>query len=192
MIPSRRVFDEFAVDYDRWFDEHATVYETQLRMIRNAVPRAGRCLEVGIGSGRFAAPLGIGYGIDPSRELLKMAKSRGIDVVSGEGEYLPYRADSFGYVLMMTVICFAGDVGALFREAGRVILSGGVLVVGFIERGGEIEELDRSEKTKGRFLQYARYWSEDEVIRLLKDAGFAEVTVSRRSRGFCVMNGRKP
>jgi SAM-dependent methyltransferase len=192
MIPSRRVFDKFADDYDRWFDEHPTVYEAQLRILRDTVPRAGRCLEVGIGSGRFAARLGIGYGIDPSRELLKMAKSRGIDVISGEGEHLPYRADSFGSVLMMTVICFAGDVGALFREAGRVILPGGVLVVGFIERGGEIEDHYRNEKTKGRFLRYARYWSADEVIRLLEDAGFADVTVNRRSRGFCVMNGRKP
>jgi hypothetical protein len=83
-------------------------------------------------------------------------------------------------------------VGALFREAGRVILPGGVLVVGFIERGGEIEDHYRNEKTKGRFLRYARYWSADEVIRLLEDAGFADVTVNHRSRGFCVMNGRKP
>ncbi len=189
MIPSRRIFENRAGDYDRWFDEHGAVYEAQVRMLRDAVPRTGRGLEVGVGSGRFAVPLGIGYGIDPSRELLKMAKSRGIEVVLGEGEHLPCRTGSMDHVLMMTVICFVDDAGALFREAGRVLVPGGTLVVGFIERGGEIEKMYRNEKTKGRFLRYARFWTADEVTRLLEDAGFTRVEVTQRSRGFCVIKG---
>jgi len=192
MIPSRRVFENHAGDYDRWFDEHGAVYEAQVRMLQDAVPRTGRGLEVGVGSGRFAVPLGIRYGIDPSRELLKMAKSRGIEVMVGEGEHLPYRADSFDYVLMMTVICFVDDMGALFHEAGRVLVPGGILITGFIERGGEIEKMYRNERTKGRFLRYARFWTENEVTRLLEDAGFTSITVHQRSRGFCVMNGQNP
>ena len=39
MIPSRRVFDEFAADYDRWFDEHGSVYEAEVRMLGEAVTR---------------------------------------------------------------------------------------------------------------------------------------------------------
>ncbi len=191
MNPSRRVFEDLAGDYDRWFDENAAVYKAQVRLLRGAVPHSGFGLEVGVGSGRFAVPLGIRHGIDPSRTLLKIAKSRGTEVVLGEGEHLPYRAGSVNYVLMMTVICFAGDVGALFREAARVLVPDGVLAVGFIERGGEIEKHYRNEKTKGRFLRYARYWSADEIARLLEDAGFAAVTVSRRSKGFCVMTGTK-
>jgi SAM-dependent methyltransferase len=192
MIPSRRVFEDLAGEYDQWFEENRAVYETQVRMLLGAVPPVGRGLEVGVGSGRFAEPLGIRYGIDPSRNLLELAKSRGIGVVQGEGEHLPFRAGSFEYVLMMTVICFAGDAGALFREAGRVLGPGGALVIGFIERGGEGGTHYRNEKTKGRFLRYARYWAPDEVIRLLEDAGFTHSTVCRRSQGFCVMDGRKP
>jgi len=188
---SQDVFEEYAEDYDRWFDEHATVYEAQLRMLRDAVPHSGRGLEVGVGSGRFAAPLGIGYGIDPSRELMKMAKYRGIDVMIGGGEHLPYRAGSFDYMLMMTVICFVDDVGALFREAGRVLEPCGTLIIGFIERGGEIEEKYHNEKTKGRFLRYARFLTVTEVTHLLEDAGFTDITVNRRFRGFCVMKGQK-
>lgn len=191
MIPSRRVFEDLAGDYDRWFDENAAVYDAQVRMLRSAVPLFGCGLEVGVGSGRFAVPLGIRHGIDPSRNLLEIARSRGTEVVLGEGEHLPYRAGSVNYVLMMTVICFAGDAGALFHEAGRVLVPGGVLVVGFIERGGRIEKHYRNEKTKGRFLRYARYWSADEITRLLEDAGFAAVGVSRKSFGFCVMTGTK-
>jgi SAM-dependent methyltransferase len=189
MIPSRRVFEDYAGDYDRWFDEHNDTYQAQLRMLRKALPDHGRGLEVGVGSGRFAIPLGIGYGIDPSRELLKIAKSRGIEVVLGEGEHMSYRTGSIGYVLMMTVICFVDDVGALFREAGRVLVPGGILITGFIERGGEIEKMYRNEKTKGRFLRHARFRTAAGVTRLLEDAGFTSVTVAQRSRGFCVMTG---
>jgi SAM-dependent methyltransferase len=189
MIPSRHVFDEYADDYDHWFDEHDDVYQAQLRMLRKALPDHGCGLEVGVGSGRFAVPLGIGYGIDPSRELLKMAKSRGIEVMLGEGEHLPCRTGSMDHVLMMTVICFVDDTGALFREAGRVLVPGGILIIGFIERGGEIEMMYRNEKTKGRFLRYARIWTADEVNRLLEDAEFTSVEVAQRSRGFCVIKG---
>jgi hypothetical protein len=78
MIPSRCVFDEYAGDYDRWFDEQSSVYQAQLRLLRTAVPAHGRGLEVGVGSGRFAVPLGIHCGIDPSRGLASMAQRRGV------------------------------------------------------------------------------------------------------------------
>ncbi len=138
-------------------------------MLRNAVLRTGQGLEAGIGSGRFAVPPGIRYGIDPSRNLLQIAKSRGIGVMRGEGEHLPCHSGTFDYLLRMTVICFPDDVAAVFPEAGRVLVPGGVLVIGFIERGGGTGEHERNEMTKGRFLQYARFWSGGEVSRLLED-----------------------
>jgi SAM-dependent methyltransferase len=146
---------------------------------------------VGVGSGRFAAPLGIRYSIDPSRELVRVAKRRGVEVVIGEGENLPYRAGSFDRVLMMTVICFLDDIVAAFREAFRVLKPEGILVVGFIERDGEIHRVYQHESTKGRFLRFAKFRTFDEVIHFFKDAGFFKVSVTRRARGFCVMSGEK-
>ncbi len=190
MIPSRRVFNEYAGDYDRWFDEHAGVYRAQLRLLRTAVPDHGQGLEVGVGSGRFAVPLGIHCGIDPSFGLASIAHQRGIDVVLGEGEHLPYCAGAFDYVLMMTVICFIDDVVTVFWEACRVLKPGGILVVGFIEAGGEVAGKYRNEKTKARFLRFARFRSPDEVTGFFEDTGFTGISVIRRSRGFCVMSGR--
>ena len=191
MIPSRRVFDELAGDYDRWFDEHGTVYAAQLRMIRSAVPRSGRGLEVGVGSGRFAGPLGIRFGIDPSRELIRMAKRRGIEGILGEGEHLPYRTGSYDYVLMMTVICFVEDPLSLFREAFRTLALKGELVAGFIERDGEIALQYRHDETKGRFLRFARFPSIEEVTGFFGCAGFSSITIVQRTRGFCVMRAKK-
>ncbi len=132
------VFENHAGDYDRWFDDHADVYHSQLSMIRAAVPDHGLMLEIGVGSGRFASPIGIQCGIDPSHALSAMAKSRGIEAVMGVGEHLPFHANSFDTILMMTVICFLDDPLPVFKEAYRLQKPAGTLVVGFIEREGRI------------------------------------------------------
>jgi ubiquinone/menaquinone biosynthesis C-methylase UbiE len=191
MSSSCWVFDESAVDYDRWFDDHGEVYAEQVRVLQDAVPQIGCGLELGVGSGRFAVPLGIRYGIDPSLKLIEIAKTRGIEIVQGEGEYLPYRAETFDYVLMMTVICFLENPPGVMQETFRVLLKGGYLILGFIEKNGEIAMQYRQEKTKGRFFHFARFLAVDEVARLAEDAGFSKVSVIRMSRGFCVMKGRK-
>ncbi|OPY32745.1 MAG: hypothetical protein A4E34_02122 [Methanoregula sp. PtaU1.Bin006] len=192
MIPSRQIFDECAADYDRWYDEYGRVYETQLRLLKEVMPEFGRGLEVGIGSGRFAAPLGIGHGIDPSRPLIAMAKDRGVEVIQGAGEHLPYRSGSFDLVLMMTVICFLENPAAVLREMFRVLAPGGTLIVGFIEKDGEIERQYLLEKIKGRFLRFAQFRMTGEVADFLKEAGFISVTEKTRTRGFCIMAGSRP
>jgi SAM-dependent methyltransferase len=81
-------------------------------------------LEVGVGSGRFASSLGIRYGLDPLPAILTLARTRGVENVQGVGEFLPYRADTFDSILMMTVICFMDDPARSFREAFHVIRPG--------------------------------------------------------------------
>ncbi|WP_321505055.1 class I SAM-dependent methyltransferase [uncultured Methanoregula sp.] len=190
MIPSRRVFAEYTDDYDRWFDEHGDVYRAQVHMLRNAIPNHGLGLEVGVGSGRFAKPLNIRCGIDPSRELIRIARQRGIEAVIGEGEHLPYRAGTFDYVLMMTVICFLDDAVAVFHEVSRVLRPGGMLVVAFIESGGELTLQYLSEPTKGRFLRYAKFRTVEEAVGFFSDTGFTKVSVVKRTRGFCIIKGQ--
>jgi ubiquinone/menaquinone biosynthesis C-methylase UbiE len=191
MIPSRIVFNEHAGDYDAWFDEHNSVYQAQLRILRGAVSDSQRGLEVGVGSGRFAVPLGIKCGIDPSQNLARMAKRRGVEITLGEAEHLPYRTDSFDFVLMMTVICFLDDIERAFHEVHRVLDHGGILVTGFIEADGEIFQKYQHEPIKGRFLRFATFRTCDEVFGFFKDAGFEDISILQRVRGFCVMSGRK-
>jgi ubiquinone/menaquinone biosynthesis C-methylase UbiE len=137
MIPSRRVFEDYAGDYDRWFEEHQDTWQAQQRTLRKALPDRGQGLEIGVGSGRFAVPFGIRCGIDPTRKLAKMAMHRGIEVVRGEGEHLPYRSGTFDYVLMMTVICFLEDVPAVFHEVYRVLKDGGHSLPGSSSEAGK-------------------------------------------------------
>jgi ubiquinone/menaquinone biosynthesis C-methylase UbiE len=191
MIPSRIVFDELAGDYDTWFDDHNNVYQAQMRILRGAVPDFRRGLEVGVGSGRFAVTLGVKCGIDPSQNLVRMAKRRGVEVARGEAEHLPYRAGSFDFVLMMTVICFLDDIPQAFQETHRVLGPGGTLVAGFIEAGGEIFQKYRHQPIKGQLLQFATFRTIDEVYGFFKEAGFTDVSVLQKVHGFCAMSGRK-
>ena len=145
---------------------------------------------MGVGSGRFAAPLGIPIGIEPSRALARMARRRGVDVVRGRAEALPLRSGSCSSALLVTVICFLEDPAAALRELHRVLVPRGTLVIAFIEREGPIARKYLREGGKRRFLSHARFYSGGEVAALLAGAGFRADSVDSRA-GFCVIAARK-
>jgi len=185
------VFDRFASDYDRWFDTHKAIYEGQLAAIRPHTTLHGRALEVGVGSGRFAVPLGIRYGLDPSRQLLAMARQREIEAIQGTGESLPYRSCTFDFVLMMTVICFMDTIDQPFQEACRVLHPGGTLVIGFIEMDGEIARQERERTSPGRFLRFAKFRSAEEVRDSLIRAGFTGCNMRDNLHGLTLITSQK-
>jgi len=80
-----------------------------------------------------------------------MAKSRGVEVAIGIGEHLPYRSGSCDHAVMMTVTCFLDDIAGVLREVFRVIVPSGSIVLGFIERDGEIFRRYCAEPERGRF-----------------------------------------
>jgi ubiquinone/menaquinone biosynthesis C-methylase UbiE len=185
------VFDRYAPEYDAWFDTHKATYAAQLALLRRAIPTGGRALEVGVGSGRFAGPLGIPHGLDPSPALLAMARQRGVETVQGLGECLPYHDGTFDYVLMMTVICYVEDIGLSFHEAFRVLRPSGIIIVAFLEKDGEIAVRERAREPKGRFLHHARFLTADAVTAALTEAGCSEVAMVHNRKGFCIITARK-
>jgi len=73
-------FDRYHERYDDWFNKHEKVYESELKAVRDLLPSKGKGIEIGVGSGRFAYPLSIGYGLDPSKKMLRLADERGIQL----------------------------------------------------------------------------------------------------------------
>jgi len=70
-----RVFDEHALEYDRWFDRHPDIYQAEVRALQTFVPPVGIGIEVGVGTGRFALPLGINLGVEPSTQMARLARA---------------------------------------------------------------------------------------------------------------------
>ena len=185
------VFERFAEDYDRWFEEHRTEYHAELARIRRILPYPDtRAIEVGVGSGRFAAPMGITLGIEPSRALGRMAHQRGIEIIRGRAESISIRDGSCSSVLLVTVICFLDDPVPAFREIHRILVPQGTLVLGYIEREGQIAQRYLREKGKRRFLSHARFYSSDEVQALLRGTGFRVAKLDSQV-GFCVIAAQK-
>jgi len=168
-------------------------------------------VEVGVGTGRFAAPLGIKTGVEPAGAMAELARLRGIDVIRGVAERLPLEDASFDLVMMITTICFLDNVSAAFSEAHRVLMAGGHLLVGFLDRGSELGKHYDEKKAGNVFYTAATFRSSEEVLNHLKKAGFrdpafvqtifespggmTEVAPVRSGWGeglFVVARGRKP
>ena len=168
-------FDDPPDRYDDWFDRHEAAYQSELRAFRSVLPEAGEGLEVGVGTGRFAAPLGIGHGVDPSPAMRVRARKRGIDVRDGVAEALPYPDERFDVVLMTTTLCYLDDAGAAFKEVARVLRPGGVFVVGFINRDGPLGPQYEGRRGESVFYGPAQFYAADEVVQLLRAAGFEDL-----------------
>ncbi len=177
-MPVVTVFEDHAQEYDQWFDRHELIYQAEVAALRKFIPGGGLSLEVGMGTGRFAVPLGIRFGIDPSRGMLAIARQHGLQVCQAIGEQLPFSDGQFDVVLLVTVICFVDDVPILLRELRRVLKPSGHLIIGFINRNSTLGRLYESRRETSAFYRDARFYSVEEVAGLVEQAGF-------RSLKFC-------
>lgn len=172
-MPKAASFDAHHLRYEAWFGKHEAAYISELLALRPFVPWEGYGLEIGVGSGRFAAPLGIRVGIDPSRPMLAHAAARGIEVVVGAAESLPFAADTFDHALVVTAICFVDSPERMLAEARRVLKPGGRMVIGFIDRDSAMGQEYLAHQAENVFYREATFYSATEVERLLLEAGFS-------------------
>ena len=173
---SIEIFEKHAAEYDEWFDENEAVYKSEILALRDLIPAAGMGLEVGVGTGRFAAPLGIGMGVEPAKAMADMARQRGIDVREAKAEALPFRDESFDFVLMVTTICFLEDPLQALAEAKRVIRPGGLIIIGMIDRNSPIGKDYERKKATSKFYKYARFLSVDQVMGWLESLDFDKIS----------------
>lgn len=178
------VFEEHTARYDRWFDRHRAAYRSELAAVRAALPeRSGPGLEIGVGSGRFAAPLGIRFGVDPSPSMLRLARERGVAAAGGVAEALPVRAGGVELVLMVTTVCFLDDDEAAASEMHRVLRPGGRAAIGFVDAESHLGERYREQRSTNPFYRGARFVSPGQVVALLRAHGFGDPIFFQTLRG---------
>lgn len=170
-------FGNAAENYDRWYDspEGARVFEAEAASLRQVCPLiAGDWLEIGVGTGRFAAALGIGEGVDPAPEMLAFAANRGVRTRVGVGENLPYGTHVLDGILMVASLCFVNNPPRVLRECARVLRSDGALLIGHIPSDGPWGRSYVKKAEAGHPLySHARFTTVKEVLELASAARFA-------------------
>jgi len=164
------LFDIYYEDYEKWFEKHQEIYEEELKTIKSLLSE-GRGMEVGVGSGRFAAPLGIKFGIDPSKKMAEIARKRGIEVVETTAEKMDFDSE-FDFILMVTTICFVKDPLKTVQNCYKALKKGGYLLVAFVDLNSPLGRMYEKNKHKSKFYAPATFFTKEDIINLMKKTGF--------------------
>lgn len=165
------VFEKYSSEYEYWFEENKFLYLSEIEALKMAIPAGSKGLEVGVGSGRFAKPLGILFGVEPSDTMAQIARDRGINVYKGVAENLPFQDEKFDFVLLAVTICFVNDPEKSLAEAKRVMKKGSKLIVAIVDKNSELGRLYLERQSNSVFYKNARFFSSEEVIELFNKIG---------------------
>lgn len=167
-------FDEHVEEYDAWYDANPFVFQSEVEALREMLPEGDQLsgIEVGLGTGRFSAALKIKEGIEPSIPMRQLAIKRGIEIMDGYAEELPYADMRFDFVLMAFCISYFEELLPPFKEAFRVLKKDGDLIVGFLDKNSPIGKEYEQKKSESIFYKHANFYSVDKVLQELKEAGF--------------------
>ncbi len=131
---SIEIFEKYAQEYDEWFDVNRFAYQSEVLALKKFIPENSKSLEVGVGTGRFAVPLGIKVGIEPAKAMADIARKRGIEVY-GEG----------GSNMKIGIVVYSNDsetVWNAFRFTNFALKAGDEVKVFLLGKGVECESLD--------------------------------------------------
>ncbi|MFA6635824.1 MAG: class I SAM-dependent methyltransferase [Candidatus Omnitrophota bacterium] len=168
------IFGKHSRRYDAWYENNKFAYLSELEAIKRFLPKTGKGLEIGVGTGRFAGPLGIKWGIDPSEKVLKIARERGVRVRKSHGEKLPFRNNTFDHVVSIVTLSFVRSPARVIQEAERVLKRNGKIIIGIVPRESFLGK--NYLKKRGLFYKAANLLTPEEVKDFLKASGFEDIS----------------
>ncbi len=184
----RKVWDDIAEDWNKF------KRTSDPKVVEFVSKAKGNLLDLGCGSGRnFSKTAAKIYGIDFSKEMIKYAeiKARDLgvryDVLVGNTINLPYEINFFDDAIAIAVLhCIEGSANRKksIEELYRVLKVGSRVLIKvwnkdhkrFLKKPKEkyVKWLDKG-------ARYYYFYSEDELLKDLKDAGFKIISSSSRS-----------
>jgi ubiquinone/menaquinone biosynthesis C-methylase UbiE len=198
----KKHFDYEASEYDsRWYS--SPIYNKfYLNTLLSFFPKIGnvKMLDVGGGSGfvgNFFEKKGVNVTVvDFSEEMLKIAKPRVSGVVLGDGMYLPFKKESFDYVITLNVFqhLLEPERVKFLSELRKVLKKGGILALETNCLGKKMEKIigsrDRLPDPKNLKKHYTHYFDVDELKKLFAQAGIEIVKIKRIKHLFYRLNPR--
>jgi ubiquinone/menaquinone biosynthesis C-methylase UbiE len=150
-------------EYEEWIKSHPHIHESEIIALQKVVP-SGVGLEIGVGTGRLASALSIQFGLDPSWNMLKLAQQKKVFVVQGFGENLPFKKESFNFILIVYTIELADDALRFLKEAVKALKKGGVLILGITNRESAWGKFYEQEAATG----FWHFYTIEEILRYFK------------------------
>lgn len=171
------IFEKNVEEYEKWYEDYPEVYQSELAAIKEQLlklPENIRGIEVGLGTGKFALPLGIKEGVEPSAAMAAKAIKRGIEIIDGVAEKLPYGDLQFDFVLFVT-ICHFDNIKKSLAEAHRVLKPKGSILIGFLDKEQSVAKKYLEKRHRSTFFANANFYTVDRLTTLLKEARFKDL-----------------
>ncbi len=165
-------FETRAREYDAWYDEFPNVLRSEILAVRAVLPPPGQWVEVGVGTGRFAAALGIDSGVEPADAMAVLARGRGIEVICGRAEALPLDSESMDAVFFIATLCFVRDLDLALSEARRILRPGGCCIVALLPLDSPLGQVTHAHASEDVFFKHAQLRTRSEILGALRAAGF--------------------
>ena len=188
MEDQQKVWDAIA---DKW----AEYREEPIHVVQEFVSaKKGNMLDLGCGSGRNIYPMkGKVYGVDFSQRQIsnavKKAQSLNIDFegIVADATALPFDNNFFdSAICISTIHCIEGEINRkkVINELFRVMKPGGELMISTWDKFREISKGKREEMigflvNEVSYKRYYFYFTEEEFLNLLANAGFEIMKVVR-------------
>lgn len=174
--------------------EHLPMAQWALEQIR--IPANGRIADLGCGGGyNIKRMLGMSkkakfIGLDISDESVKKARKvnkdelgKRVRIIRGSVEKLPFKDKSVDLITAFETVFFWKKIEKSFGEVYRLLVNGGCFAV--INNYGD-PNVDWEKKVPCM----TRYTAE-QIADMLKNAGFADISVNRKGNLFLVMGHKK-
>jgi ubiquinone/menaquinone biosynthesis C-methylase UbiE len=179
---SERAFDPVARLYDQWYEaplgQTADELEKDLLYGLAHVDVPGRAIDVGTGTGHFAADLGgCGWqvvGLDLSAAMLAVAKEKPAKtaLIRADAAALPCASGAFDLVLSVTALEFVARRQEAVREMWRLVGPGGRLVVAALNAWSPWAWARRREgQHQETPFSHAHFFTPREFLGLLRPLG---------------------
>ncbi|MEZ5335674.1 MAG: class I SAM-dependent methyltransferase [Methanolobus sp.] len=174
----KTTYDTHARNYDNWYDRNMAVYTSEMEAIRKLMPSGvgKKCIEIGVGTGRFASKLGISCGLDPSVSMLEISTERKIRCIKGVSESIPVKSSSMELALIVTGFCLM-DADRTLEEVHRILAPEGFFIIAFVEKNSLLGKKYRKKAPKSRFYRNVAFRTAEEIISLLEEHELGDITV---------------
>ncbi|WP_158870791.1 class I SAM-dependent methyltransferase [Maribellus comscasis] len=174
--------EDVAEEYDKYYltPQGISVDAIEKQIIKQLIQDvpAGTILELGCGTGhwtQFFCENGFQVtATDASEEMLKIARAKNIHKAifqKADAGSLPFPDNSFSTIVAITMLEFVDDIEAVLNEIDRVLIPGGVLILGCLNINSELGKI----KNNDDVFRHARFFSPEEIEKMFLCFGIVKM-----------------